>query len=441
MPYPLSADVSAGDITAAAHYNNLRSDSLRLGQLAADAVNLGAILESYESKLNIVRLGTTRVRVEASAGVPVAIIVAGVPVRAVANVDLAAESAPAGSADTYYVFANRVAGSTTFTLSVNVVSAEGAAQRRIGQFYWNGTEVVKDSIQTEFSLLLKSLLYFKEPMFMCGRLTLGTADPVPTAEIASSETLFFTPYLGNRVSLYVPDYGWRVYEFAELSLDISGFTTAKNYDIFLYDDAGTLTLEGLVWSNDILRATALYNHDGRWVKTGYLNKLYLGTIRMSGAGTCADTLKARFVWNNYNRVNRPIKVLDTTNTWTYTTATFRPMNNNTANRFECVVGLVENPIYLHCILNAYNDIAAVAIVIGIGIDSTSVSTPTICVQGSDGAALTQVSSIAIFNDFALLGFHYFQLLEYSIIATNSTVFVGDAGTTFYQTGATGWIIS
>ena len=435
MSYPLSADVSAGDITAAAHYNNLRSDALRLGQLAADAVNLGAILESYESKLNIVRLGTTLVRVEASAAVPVAIIVAGVPVRSVANVDLPAESAPAGAADTYYVFANRVAGSTSFTLSVNVVSAEGAAQRRIGQFYWNGTEVVKDSIQTEFSLLLKSLLYFKEPMFMCGRLTLATGDPIPTAEIASSATLFFTPYKGNRISLYVPDYGWRVYEFAELSLNISGFTTAKNYDIFLYDNAGTLTLEGLVWSNDILRATALYNQDGRWVKTGYLNKLYLGTIRMSGAGTCADTLKARLVWNNYNRMNRPIKIIDTTNYWTYATGSFRIMNNAAANKVEFVIGLVEDIInlqYLMCIYGTNTFQGR----LGIGLDSVSTNTATISFMAA-AAANTYLTLIATYITFPPLGYHYLALLEYG--AANAQ-FMGDDGSD-QQTGGIGWILS
>ena len=439
MSYPLSADVAAGDITAAAHYNNLRSDALRLGQLAADAVNLGAILESYESKLNIVRLGTTLVRVEASAGVPVAIIVAGVPVRSVANVDLAAESAPAGAAATYYVFANRVAGSTSFTLSVNVVSSPGAAQRRIGQFYWNGTEVVKDSIQTEFSLLLKSLLYFKEPMFMCGRLTLATADPVPTAEIASSATLYFTPYKGNRVSLYVPDYGWRVYSFAELTLDISGFTTAKNYDIFLYDNAGTLTLEGLVWSNDTLRATALYNKDGRWVKTGYLNKLYLGTIRMNAAGATCDTLKARFIWNNYNRVNRVIKVIDATASWTYATSgTVRPMNNAAANKFEFVVGLVEEPIWLHYILHGKVAASTTQFGAAIGLDVTNANNAT-TFSFIMNAANYHSFAHALFNALPPLGYHYLQLCEYQEGA-QTTVFTGTDA--FYGiSGGLGWIQS
>ena len=211
---------------------------------------------------------------------------------------------------------------------------------------------------------MKNLLYFKEPIKQCGRLSIGTGDPVPTSDIASSSVLYFIPYKGNRVSLYVPNYGWRIYTFSELTLDISGFTNGKNYDIFLFDNAGTLTLEGLVWSNDTLRATALYNQDGCWVKTNSPGRLYLGTIRMSSAGTTADTLKARLVWNNYNRVSRLIKVIDTTDTWTYATNAWRPMNNSTANRFEYVVGLIEEPLFLHYILSGIDSAAALNFLVG-----------------------------------------------------------------------------
>jgi hypothetical protein len=439
MPYPTSSDVSAGDITASAQYNNLRSDALRLGNLTADAVNFGSLVEFFESKLNITRLTTTTLRVPASAAVPVGLIVYGVPVRAVANVDLAAGDAPSGGANTWYVFANRVAGSTTFTLSVSTVSAESANQRRIGQFYWDGTKIVKDSIQTELSLHLKNLLYFKEPIRMCGRLGLSTGDPIPASDIASSAIVYFTPYKGNRVSLYVPNYGWRVYTFTELTLDVSGYTNGKNYDIFLYDNAGTLTLEGLVWSNDTLRATALYNQDGVWVKTNATDRLYLGTIRMSGAGTTADTLKARLVWNNYNRVLRPIKVIDTTNTWTYATAAWRQMNNAAANKFEYVVGLIEEPLFLEYMQYGSNPADTLYFKIGFGLDVTNASTPTLNNSVYIPTANANALAVCVLNTFPLLGYHYIALLEY--VSTATVTLCGDNGSTETQTGAHGWINS
>ena len=194
MSYPLSANVSAGDPTLSAHYNNLRSDALLLGQPAADVVTLAALLERYESRLTLERLNTDKIRVPASAAAPVSIMIAGYMVQATANVDLADAAKPAGDADDYYIFANRIAGSTTFTLSVNTSITEQANQRLLGRFYWNGTAIVKDSVRSEQALLIRSLLYFVEPQLCEGRLTLATGEPVPAADVTSSGSVFFTPH-------------------------------------------------------------------------------------------------------------------------------------------------------------------------------------------------------------------------------------------------------
>ena len=222
MAYPLSSAVSAGDATLAAHYNNLRSDALNLGQAAADSVTLAALLERYESRLTLERLSTDKLRVPASATAPVSLMIAGYMVQAVANVDLADAAKPAGAAADYYIFANRAAAATTFTLSVSTSITEAANQRLIGRFYWNGTLIVKDSVRTEQSVLIKSLLYFVEPQVCEGRLTLSTGVPVPTGDVATSANVYFTPYTGSRIALYAQSYGWRLYAFSELTLDISG---------------------------------------------------------------------------------------------------------------------------------------------------------------------------------------------------------------------------
>ena len=47
MTYPLSFPVTPGQPTAADHYNNLRKDTLTLGQTDADAVNLGAFFKRF----------------------------------------------------------------------------------------------------------------------------------------------------------------------------------------------------------------------------------------------------------------------------------------------------------------------------------------------------------------------------------------------------------
>ena len=63
MTYPLSTDVSTGQPTAAAHYNALRADALRLGQAEADSVKVAQFLNRYQSGIRLQYLATNRLRV------------------------------------------------------------------------------------------------------------------------------------------------------------------------------------------------------------------------------------------------------------------------------------------------------------------------------------------------------------------------------------------
>jgi hypothetical protein len=146
LTYPTSSDVVSGQSTLAAHYNTLRADALRAGASAANAVNLGELLIGYSKNVQLVYLATNRVRVTYAANAIPALMVNGYMLRLAANADLA--EAPSGAASLYYVFANRAAASTAFTLSVNTSSTEADDQRCIGEFYWTGTAVRQGSIKS-----------------------------------------------------------------------------------------------------------------------------------------------------------------------------------------------------------------------------------------------------------------------------------------------------
>jgi len=356
-------------------------------------------------------------------------------VQAVANVDLAAADVPTGAENTYYIFANRTDGSTSFTLSVSTSITEGANQRRIGRFFWDGAKIEKDSLRTELSVSLKSLLYYVEPQICEGRLTLSTGVSVSTTDITSSATLFFTPHRGNRVALYVPNYGWRLYTFAELSLDISAVAADTNLDIWLYDNAGVLTLAYTAWSNDTLRATAIVRQDGIYCKSGALNYRYLGTIRTSGTGVTCDTKLKRFVWNYYNRVNRSFYITEATESWTYNARTWRPWNNSVNNRLAFVIGVNEELIRLqfHAANTCTTDITRA---VGIGLDSVSLPS-TDCVWNSQSISGNQ-SSQAHYTGYPGIGFHYLQLLElgYSTVITYYGTLT-TSGTEMHHSGAVG----
>jgi len=268
MTYPLSSDVSAGQPTAAAHYNNLRADALRFGQTEADAVYLAALLSKFQNGLKITRLDTDRVRVAATTSNPVSIVIDGIPLQATSNVDLATTAKPSGAGATYYVFAVRSAASTTFTLSVNTSPTAATGQRRIGSFYFNGSAIEPNTIKTVEADFYADLLGLIAAKTCNGRLTLTSGVPVTVEDVTSAGTVYFTPYKGNLVGLRQPDGTWKLHTFTQLSASLAGIASGKNVDLFIYDNAGTLTLETVQWASDTARATDLASLDGVLVKNG-----------------------------------------------------------------------------------------------------------------------------------------------------------------------------
>jgi hypothetical protein len=141
MTYPLSSQVSAGQPTAAEHYNNLRKDALNFGQTDIDAVNLATFLKRFSSGMKLEYLANHRVRVPHTSSNPPSLMVHGYMLQADANVDLPA-GLISGPAAMWYFFAVRSAGSNTFTLTANTSSSEGNDYRLIGQAYWTGSVLV-----------------------------------------------------------------------------------------------------------------------------------------------------------------------------------------------------------------------------------------------------------------------------------------------------------
>lgn len=140
--------------------------------------------------------------------------------------------------------------------------------------------------------------------FVCnGRLTLESGVAVSSTDQANKVTLYFTPYNGNEISLF-DGTNWIRYSFAELSLAVGAYTASKPYDIWAYDNAGSVALASTVWTNGTTRATALALQDGIYVKTGATGYRYLGTIYIDAGQKCQDTIIKRFVWNYNNQSPR-----------------------------------------------------------------------------------------------------------------------------------------
>lgn len=257
------------------------------------------------------------------------------------------------------------------------------------------------------------------------RLTLTTGVPVTTADVTAAGTLYLTPYKGNKIGLY-DGTNWKVHSLTEISLALT-LTSGKNYDVFVYDNSGTLTLEVVVWTNDTTRATALDWQDGVPVQTSAKTKRYVGTIRASASNVTEDSAAKRFVWNYNNREPRPMRVLETTNSWDYTTATWRQANAAAANQLAFVLGWNEDAISAAAGCYTYNLLAAVRAV-AIGLDATNAPATGCLIQPVGGVAHS-CSPTARWDGFAgSVGYHYLAWLEISE-ANDTTTWYGDDGGT------------
>lgn len=210
-----------------------------------------------------------------------------------------------------------------------------------------------------------------------GRLTTETGVAVSTSDRTSQSTIYYTPHVSDYVRLYD---GTRVkeYVFTERSLALSGLTSGKPYDVFLYDNSGTLTLELLVWTDDSNRATALVWQSGLgWVKTGAATRLHVGTIYATGTGTTEDSEANRYVANVYNRVLRSAYCNPTysnnnsANTVTTTSTTWVRVNGGTGDLVSFVLAFpsfVQAMIGARIVNSSTNDTYT-----AVGVDSTSVA--------------------------------------------------------------------
>jgi len=298
-----------------------------------------------------------------------------------------------------------------------------------------------------------------------GRLTLTTAVPVLTSDVTGATTVYYTPYLNN-LALISDGNTLSAVMFSELSQATTDATKSpaavganEVFDMFLWNDSGTLRCtRGPAWSSATSRGTGagtteLDRLNGVRVNKvaitngpGALSGVYVGTIASdassqlnmmllpsAAAGGSANRID---VWNMYNRIHTASVCRDSTDSWTYTTATIRAKNGNNSNRITFVQGLDE-----HCVdaLNytLMNTSGSGTIVVhGIGLDSTTAfaggSFPLSRSKGDNQGGA--IGSTSHFSGLAGLGRHYLQSLEYST-ASGTTTWYGDNGTpTLFQGG-------
>lgn len=274
-----------------------------------------------------------------------------------------------------------------------------------------------------------------------GRLTLESGVGVSTTDQTAKTTLYFTPWKGNNFGVYISG-AWVVKTLSEISLSLAAYTASKPYDIFVYDNSGTLTLESLVWTDDTTRATAIGLQDGIPVNSGDSTRRYVGTIYTTTTiGQCEDSLTKRYVWNCYNRVRRPMRRIDTTDTWTYNTHTLRQARANASNQLDFVLGLSEDAVSARVVATfTQGSTGTAGGTVAIGLDSTTTkATGSLAGSAVTTAASENGMAAAALDDIVAVGKHRLVWLEAGeqISGTPNVNWNGDNGSTFVQSGISG----
>lgn len=199
-----------------------------------------------------------------------------------------------------------------------------------------------------------------------GRLTLTTAVPITTSDVTGS-TIHWTPYKSSHVRLYYSS-AWSYRTAVEVSLALSGMTTGRGQDFFLYWTGSALALERVEWTSGTARATALALQDNVYVKSGDATRLYVG----SGLAESSTTIKdrsdgVRGLWNMYNRVWRTTRAPVAPGYWNGT-GSYR-VYGGSGNQVQFFSGLQEDAVHIAGYGEVYGD--STWCYVGVGVNSTS----------------------------------------------------------------------
>ena len=153
------------------------------------------------------------------------------------------------------------------------------------------------------------------------------------------------------------------------------------------------------------------------VQTGNTDWKYLGTGCTTGvSGQIENSETKRLLWNYYNRVSTNISVIETTASWSYSTAAYRPLNNDTTNRIEIVCGVSEDAVDIDVMAVVLSD-AVNPRYTGIGVNATNANTWDILIRSAGIAyslAHTKLRTVPA------VGYTYYQCLEYGSGAGTQT---------------------
>ena len=277
-----------------------------------------------------------------------------------------------------------------------------------------------------------------------GRLCLDSA--APTKGGVSSTNLFYMPFTGNYVGLFNTATGiWEPVPLVSASCSIASLTNTRPFDVFAFESAGQVAIQAVSWTNATTRAAAISLQDGVWIKTSDKRRL-IGWGRVRG-GAINDGDGYLELCNLYNRLPRQFAITDSTDSWTYSTAAFRIINNAGGNVLPFVVGIANDfKIEAHMLLRCINSSASLRMVgAGIGLDSAVNIASIYSLDGCTSGVFAFPQAHLVEDGttlFGTVGEHALWPLEYGTGSGDTQTWYGDnAQPTLQKSGmyGFGWV--
>lgn len=350
------------------------------------------------------------------------------------GVSVAASNASLGANTLYYVYAYDNSGTLTLEISTTAPSTHrpGAyayknaapSRRYVGKLRTNASsQFTSDGV---WSANLRH--YATRDLVNDCRLSLSSTLPVSVSDVTAATSVYLHPYVGNRIALWNSNASAWEDLFIDSAQSVAvPSTTNTPFDIFAYSSGGKVLLETTNWTNDTTRATGLTTQNGVLVKSGDVTRRYLGTGRTTGvSGQCEDSATKRFLWNYYHQRPRRMAKVESTANWAYSTNSYRPLNNSTANRVEFVLGFPEVAVHAEVRATNSNDTNGTsARYVGIGVDSTTASTFDVATRAQNGSGSNgdYLTSTAALTTYPVVGYHFLQALEFGA-ASGTTTWIG-----------------
>ncbi len=232
----------------------------------------------------------------------------------------------------------------------------------------------------------------------------GSSATLYVGGIPQGNQVLFQQTGGNYVLLALP----------ETAVTMSGLTASTNYDVYVKDLLGTVTVSLTAWTGDTTPPTRSTDSLNRSTKSGDTTSLLVGGFRAVDATHTQCDQSKRWVSNVYNQIRGSLFAVPASDIWNVTSLTWANENGSAVDGvgrysvFSVIAGNLLEAKYVQS-----NQTGNHLGNIGMALD-VSAGSPDVWTFNKNGNNVTDGKCNTLINNYKLTpGYHFLQKLEAS----------------------------